>query len=79
MADKSITDWERKKNVVLVDHDDLDRVVSEDDFNKMVAEEQTVGVNFADREAFLTDNGYELTRENLVNPDLSPRQKTDET
>lgn len=33
------------------------------------------GVNHDDRIKFLKDNGYDITRENMVNPDLSARQE----
>lgn len=36
--------------------------------------ERYVGVSYNDRVAFLEKNGYKLTRQNLINADLSAKQ-----
>jgi hypothetical protein len=75
---KIVETWEREKGMMLVvaDHTLLKKNVSEDEFMKLTDTQGWRGVNYTDRIKFLNDNGYEVNRENLTNPELSaiPRE-----
>lgn len=77
MADKKIEQYEREYNLVLSDVKDPSQKVSESEFKEMVSTLKFVGVDFEQREQFLKDNGYDVTRENLIDPTLSVKQKED--
>ncbi len=74
MADtKKVIDWEREKGVMIIDLGDLkqDSQITEEDFMKHFTKYNTHGVSFDDRIQFLKDNGYELTRANMMDSSLS--------
>lgn len=71
MADtKKFSDWEREKGWLVkdADADELKTKLTEDEFIKRAQAVEGVahGVNFEDRELFLSTNGYAITRENLM-------------
>lgn len=71
MANKTIEQLEREYNIMTTQEKDLSKKVSEDEFKEIISSGKFVGVDFKQREKFLKDNGYKLTRENMINADLS--------
>lgn len=71
-TNKTLGDWEKEKGVIIIsispDVEMTEAEFKEIDF-KLVR-----GVNHKDRTKFLKDNGHKVTRENMINPDLSVRQ-----
>lgn len=51
--------------------------LSDDEAFELFKEGEGIGVSFEDRIKFLEDNGYEVTRENLVDPSLSTKPPVD--
>jgi hypothetical protein len=66
---KTIGDWEKQKGFLVPDASVLKKV-TEDEFDLLPGK---VGVNFEQRTEFLTSNGYPVTRENLIDANLSAR------
>lgn len=73
---KKIETWEREKQMMLPNlngRDPSDRV-SEDEFNAMLIDKDgqvtATSVDVEGRSEWLEANDYEVTRENLMNPDL---------
>ena len=54
---------------------DGSRKVTEEEFAKLLEEQGSTALNFEDREKWLQDNGYEVTRANMINASLSTVQK----
>lgn len=76
MADKKLlTDIEIATGFVAIDPKDLPKIKDEAEFVKYAKENLHLftGVQYDDRIAFLKANDYELTRENLINPELSAK------
>lgn len=69
---KTIEAWEKEKGVIISGEVELKSKLTEDEFNEL-ALERGIGVNFEDRTKFLKDNGYTVSRENMVNSELSIR------
>lgn len=76
---RSISEWEKTKGKFLRDPvDDSEKTMTEKKFDELAGSPANwVGVDYEQRVKFLKDNGYELTRENLTNPELSVREDTD--
>lgn len=81
MSTKAIKTWEKERGIIIVADDiDLDKRVTEDEINELITTKlnegggQIVGVNHEDRTQFLKENGYEVTRENLINGNLSRKE-----
>ncbi len=71
MSTKSIEAWERERGLVIQGDVDPSQEVTAEEFEKLRVKQGHLGVNHEDREQFLKDNGYELSRENLVDASLS--------
>lgn len=74
---KPVTQWEKEQLMVvnIPDGDKLlDKEVTADEFKSLVDKHNFVGVNHEDRIQFLEDNGYEVNRKNMVDPELSAKQ-----
>ena len=71
MAVKTIGEFERQYNMLVLGANPNQKI-SEEDFNAIPID-QKKGVDFAAREAFLTANDYEITRENLIDGGLSAK------
>jgi hypothetical protein len=80
MANKSLKTLEKERGVLFTGDVDLSKRYSEEEMDELLASDPTkyVGVDHEDRTKFLKDNGYDVTRENMVNSDLSARQKPSE-
>lgn len=72
---KSIEQWERERGLVLNGNGDPSMEVTNQQFTALLTRHGFVGVNHADRENWLRDNGYEINRANLINSQLSTRKK----
>ena len=74
---KTIEQWEKEKGLIVIDDIDPKQELSEAEFNKRYSflGSNTVGVNHEDRIQFLEANGYEVTRENMINSELSAKEK----
>lgn len=75
---KTIGAWEKDQNVLLNDDSvKLDKKVTVSEFAALAGmgtrDLKFKTVNFQDRTEFLEANGYEVTRENLRNFDLTAR------
>jgi len=68
-----ISELERQHGLILPNHNP-DEEMSEEQFNN-IALSKGVGVNFEAREKWLTENGNEITRENLIDSTLSTKPK----
>lgn len=73
---KTVEELEKEENVVLPNANLKDKMTVEE-FRKMCSDEkvEVVGVHHEDRVKFLKDNGYAVTRENMVNSELSAQPK----
>lgn len=68
---KTIKDWELEKGFIVRGAQPMTKL-TEQEFDDIPAGEK-VGVNHKDRVQFLKDNGYEVTRENMINVDLGAK------
>lgn len=71
----AISEWEKHTGRFLKDDTDVSEIVTLTQFNQIATLNNTIGVAYEDRVQFLEDNGYEVSRENLINPELSARRK----
>lgn len=71
---KTIEQLEKDSGVVLLGSPQLNKKVSQEEFRELM-KKGFVFVNHQDRIKFLKDNDYPINRENLVNPDLSSKEK----
>lgn len=69
---KTVQEWEKEKGFIVINGMDLNQQLTEEEFVAIPLSERT-GVDHAQRTKFLTDNGYELTRGNMINSSLSAR------
>lgn len=75
---KSVEYWEIKKGFIVVAKDiKPETSMTEEEFD-LIPLHDKVGVNHSDRTKFLEANGYEVTRENMINSALSDRVTPDE-
>lgn len=74
-----ITEFEKQAGVVALDEKLLPKVKTFEEFAKYVDEHRGDfhGVMYDDRVAFLEANDYEVTRENLINWELSHKPPID--
>jgi hypothetical protein len=49
-----------------------------DTYDKETMQPGVIGVTHEERKQWLTDNGYEVNRENMLNGDLTVKQEDDE-
>lgn len=68
-----VSELEKKYNCIVKDLKP-DGSISEKEFLQIPITDKT-GVNHSDRIKFLKDNGYEVTRENMIDSSLSARPK----
>lgn len=77
---QSIKDWENELGVIFDDKNiDLSEKVDEAQFDKYRQTHTWVAVNIKDRTEWLKENGYEVTRENLINVDLRRKRDDDQS
>lgn len=74
---KTIAEFEKEKGCIVVrsaSGNEIDPKVSitEEEFDA-IPQETKIGVNHKDRIAFLKKNGYEVTRENMIDSSLSTK------
>ncbi|CAB4152049.1 hypothetical protein UFOVP585_49 [uncultured Caudovirales phage] len=78
MVKKTFEEWEIVRGMYASDLErhKTDNDITLEEFTKIVEDNMSefVGVHLEDRLEFLKANGYETTRENLINADLSVRQ-----
>lgn len=81
MTKKDLLTWEKEFGVIIqnVDQKKLSEKVTQDEFSALLSDVVYVGVNHEHRKEFLEANGYEVTRENMSNPDLSAKPKNPES
>lgn len=76
---KTIAEWEREKGVMFLDarKHPVNKKVTEDEFMEILqtSEGEYRGVTHDDREKWLKDNGYDVTRANMLDPDLLPKSE----
>lgn len=68
---KSIEEWEREKNCFVMGRY-IKENLTEEEFDAIDVQDK-VGVDWHFRLAFLEKCGYKITRENIINPNLSYR------
>lgn len=76
---QSIELWEKEANLLFtnITDDGLKKEITSDEFQNTIATSPFIGMNHSDRIKFLKDNGYEVTRENMANPELSVKQPSE--
>ena len=76
---KTFNEWEKDKGAFAIDETkyDLNQQLTEEEFLQLHAEGEGNfrGVSYDDRVKFLEDNDYPVTRENLLDPNLSVKPK----
>lgn len=75
---KTIESWERAIGVMLNIDIDQDRSITREEFNDLMNAHGFTGVDHEQRLKFLQDNGYEPSRSNMRNHELSVRTGVDE-
>lgn len=79
MADKTFKEHEIDRGMFALDSKlyNTSKTMSREDFDKIVATNYSSfrGVSYKDRVKFLEENGYEVTRENLIDPELSAKPR----
>lgn len=72
---KTLSEWEVERQCVVISLDPKKKL-TEAEFNAIPLEDRW-GVDHTYRTKFLKDNGYAVTRENMINPELStvPKKK----
>ena len=71
---QTIEQFERERNLVFHGDVDLKQRMTAEEFDVFMAENTWTGVDFKFREQWLKDNGYEITRENLINVELPSKE-----
>lgn len=74
MIKKTIQEWEKEKNCIIVGDPDISEKVAESEFEEMRLN-NSIGVDWEHRLAFLESCGYETTRENIIDSSLNFRNK----
>lgn len=77
MADnekKIVAEWEKELGQFLNGDVAGNKQVTQDEFIELTQEQGFIGVNYELRVEWLKENGYDVTRENLTNSDLSVRR-----
>lgn len=80
MSKKTLREIELERGFLVPDANakKLDSPIDEDEIKELVSTGKAVGVNHADRVKFLQDNGYAVTRKNMVDSSLSVSPPPDE-
>lgn len=68
MTTKTITEWEKIKNVIILDTD-TSLNMTEEEFDD-ISIDRKIGVAHEDRKIWLKNNGYKVNRENMINVNL---------
>lgn len=74
MSSKKIETWEKERNILFLSKDiNPNKKVTEEEFEALIEENSSnfITVVYDVRLPFLKANGYELSRENLANGELS--------
>lgn len=78
MSKKRFTEWEKELGLFALTEKKFDTSASltKEEFKEIYLSNHAdfIGVDYEVRVKFLQDNDYKVTRENLVNPELSVRQ-----
>lgn len=70
METKIIEEWEREKGMFIIDPEiDLNQHLTEQEFTD-IPMNRKMGVDFKRRSEWLTNNGYDVTRGNLMDRNL---------
>jgi hypothetical protein len=77
---KTFADWERKKSVMFTDESiDLDQEMTEAEFDKLYHKPTGwAGMDHEGREQFLRQNGYKVTRKNMLDHELSNKPEDED-
>ena len=75
MADtKTLEEWEKERGFLHVDPKvDLKQKFTEQEIIDLMATYDIKGVDHESRKEFLEENGYKVTRENMLNSELSAK------
>lgn len=78
MTKKLITTLEKERGLLFLGKIDEKKKLTDDEFDELLSENTNnfVGVDHEGRTKFLEDNGYEITRENMVDSTLGVRPGT---
>jgi hypothetical protein len=73
---KTIGEWERLQSTMLVGEVDTEQQVTFKEFAQLMLDRGHVDIHHGPREDWLRDNGYTVTRKNMMNMALphQPRQ-----
>lgn len=74
---KTMKQWESELNIVFNDYDGKKKLTRQEVSNLQLGG-GAVGVDVEGRTKWLKENGYEVTRENLVDTSLQAVEKTDD-
>lgn len=68
--------WEKKQGKIILNTDDINLLekMTIEEFTDLADKNMYSPVDYSFREKWLRDNGYEVTRENMVNADLTPKE-----
>lgn len=74
-----ISKLEKEAGIVAIEAARVEKFTSKEELvtDMLANRDSYIPVNYDDRIKFLKDNGYELTRENLVDPSLSAKPAED--
>jgi hypothetical protein len=73
---KTIGDFEKERNIMLIGDVDPSKEVTQEEFDELVSNPSDFkGVFHEDRAKFLKNNGYDATRANMLNADLSAKEQ----
>lgn len=71
-ATKSMQEWEKERNLMFTQGYVANKQLTAEEVDEFFASQRTVGVDFEGRTAWLKENGYDITRENMMNANLAP-------
>lgn len=72
MITKTISEWEAENGCIVINLNPSDKL-TEAQWNAIDISDK-FGVNHTDRIKFLKDNGYEVTRDNMIDGSLSAKE-----
>ncbi len=76
MTKKLITTLEKEHGILLLGKIDETKKLTDEEFGELIKDHHNfVGVNYEDRIKFLNDNGYEVTRENMIDGTLGTKPR----
>ena len=74
MSKKTLEAFEKERGFIILGDIDLKREITEEELLELMHSNGFHGVDFEKRIKFLEDNGYEVTRDNLIDSSLSYRE-----